>query len=419
MVSLKRGGHCIDGTQSPWLLDPSVLMKADSYTSLMEKLVTSQFKLGIIAGGQLGKLLALAASNWDVKTYILDNAPHCPASSCCTAFVQGDPMSYEDIITLGRQVDMITYEMEAINVDALRQLKAEGIPVHPDPESLAIIQDKGLQKEFYSEHGIPSPAYRLFEDDQAIRVAVAEGNLEFPFVQKLRRGGYDGRGVALIRSLADLPLLLPGPSLVEDLVDLEAEISVIAARNPSGEIKCFPVSEMEFNAEANLVELLICPSSIDPKFQDLAVSIGEQVIEAFKLVGLLAIEMFVDKSGEIWVNEVAPRPHNSGHHTIESMVTSQYEQQLRAIFDFPLGSTRIKLPSAMINLLGEPEMEGPVRYEGMNECMREEGVKIHLYGKTTTRPFRKMGHVTILASTVDQARAKAELIKKQLRVVTS
>ena len=328
-------------------------------------------------------------------------------------------MSYDNVLKLGRQVDMITYEMEAINVDALRQLKSEGIPVHPDPETLATIQDKGLQKEFYSEHGIPSPAYRLFADDQAIRDAIENGSLEYPFVQKLRRGGYDGRGVALIRSADDLELLLPGPSLVEDLVDLAAEISVIAARNPSGEIKCFPVAEMEFNAQANLVELLICPSSLDEDLQAKAVEIGEQVIGAFEIVGLLAIEMFVDKSGEVWVNEVAPRPHNSGHHTIESMVTSQYEQQLRAIFDFPLGSTRIKLPSAMINLLGEPGMEGPVRYEGMNECMREEGVKIHLYGKTTTRPFRKMGHVTILASTVDEARAKAELIKNKLRVITS
>ena len=407
------------GRQSAWRSRVPARAGAATYDSLMEKLVTSQFKLGIISGGQLGKLLALAASNWDVKTYILDKDKDCPASSCCTGFLEGDPMSFDDVISLGRQVDMITYEMEAINVDALRQLKAEGIPIHPDPETLATIQDKGLQKGFYAEHGIPSPAYRLFDNEQAIRDALADGSLQYPFVQKLRKGGYDGRGVALIKSEDDAGLLLPGPSLVEDLVDLASEISVIAARNPDGEVKCFPVAEMEFNAEANLVELLVCPSSLDKSIQEKALSIGAQVIEAFEMVGLLAIEMFVDQSGEVWVNEVAPRPHNSGHHTIESVVTSQYEQLLRAIFNFPLGSTRIKLPSAMINLLGEPGISGPVRYEGMSECMREEGVKIHLYGKKMTRPFRKMGHITILASTVDEARANAELIKNQLRVTSS
>ncbi|MCB1120961.1 MAG: ATP-grasp domain-containing protein, partial [Verrucomicrobiae bacterium] len=349
----------------------------------------------------------------------LDKDSHCPASSCCTVFVQGDPQSFDDVVAFGRQVDMITFEVEAINVEALKHLKAEGTLIHPDPETLALIQDKGLQKAFYVEHNIPSPGFRLFSDAEAIRMALDEGSLHYPFVQKLRRGGYDGRGVSLIRSKADMGLLLPGPSVVEDLVEVVEEISVIAARNQSGEVKCFPVAQMEFNAEANLVELLVCPSSIDEQLQKKATAISIQVINAFKLVGLLTVELFVDSDGEIWVNEVAPRPHNSGHHTIESIITSQYEQQLRAIFGFPLGSTHIKMPSAMINLLGEPNVEGPVRYEGLSECMREEGVKIHLYGKKMTRPFRKMGHVTILASTVDEARAKAELIKNKLRVTSS
>ena len=234
--------------------------------------------------------------------------------------------------------------------------------------------------------------------------------------KKLRRGGYDGRGVAIIRSEADA--LLPGPSVVEDLVDLANEISVIAARNASGEVKCFPVAEMDFNPDANLVELLVCPSSLDEALQAKAEAIAVQVINAFELVGLLAIEMFVDTAGKIWVNESAPRPHNSGHHTIESLVTSQYEQQLRAIFGLPLGSTRIKTPSAMINLLGDPGVAGPVRYEGLSDCMGEEGIKIHLYGKTETRPFRKMGHITILAQSVDEAKAKAERIKNRLHITS-
>ena len=383
----------------------------------MEKLVTSQFKLGIISGGQLGKLLTLAANNWDVKTYVLDKDAQCPASSCCTSFTQGDLKSYDDVLAFGREVDMITFEVEAINVDALRQLKSEGKAIHPDPEILAIIQDKGLQKEFYAEHDIVSPSFQLFEDEAAIQEAISDNRLTYPFVQKLRQGGYDGRGVAIIRSEADS--LLPGPSVVEDLVDLVAEISVIAARNISGEVKCFPVAEMEFNAEANLVELLVCPSSLDEEMQAKAEAIAIKVINAFDLVGILAIEMFVDADGEIWVNESAPRPHNSGHHTIESLMTSQYEQQLRAIFGLPLGSTRIKSPSAMINLLGDPGASGPVRYEGLTESMGVEGVKIHLYGKTETRPFRKMGHVTILAPTIDEAKAKAEQIKNQLHITSS
>jgi 5-(carboxyamino)imidazole ribonucleotide synthase len=381
----------------------------------MEQLVTSDFKLGIIAGGQLGKMLVLAASNWDVKTFILDMDDHCPASTCCTLFVKGNQLDYDDVIRFGGMVDMITFEIENVNIEALRKLKADGKKILPDPETLAIIQDKGLQKEFYQSNKIPSPKFLLFQNKTEIILAAETGIITFPFVQKLRKGGYDGKGVAIIKSQNDIKKLLEGPSLVEDIIDIQAEISVIVARNKKGDVKCFPVVEMEFN-EANLVEKLICPSSLNSKILQQANEIAIQIISSFNLCGLIAVEMFVDKKDAIWINEVAPRPHNSGHHTIESVITSQYEQLLRAIFNFPLGSTQLKMPSVMINLLGEPDYEGPVRYEGLTDCMGIEGVKIHLYGKKQTKPFRKMGHVTVLATSIEDAKLKASIVKQKLKV---
>jgi 5-(carboxyamino)imidazole ribonucleotide synthase len=382
----------------------------------MEQLVTSDFKLGIIAGGQLGKMLVLAASNWDVKTYILDTDDHCPASTCCTSFVKGSQLNYDDVICFGNMVDMITFEIENVNIKALKKLKTDGKKIFPDPDTLEIIQDKGLQKEFYQNNNIPSPQFILFKNKEDIIVAIETGTISFPFVQKLRKGGYDGKGVAIIRSHNDFKNLLEGASLAEELIEIQTEISVIVARNNKGEVKCFPVVEMEFNEEANLVEKLICPSSLDQKIIQQANEIASQIISSFNLCGLLAVEMFVDKKNMVWVNEIAPRPHNSGHHTIESVVTSQFEQLLRAIFNFPLGSTQLKMPSVMINLLGEPEYQGVVRYEGLTECMGIEGVKIHLYGKKITKPFRKMGHVTILASSIEEAKLKASIVKQKLKV---
>lgn len=381
----------------------------------MEQLVTSDFKLGIIAGGQLGKMLVLAASNWDVKTFILDTDDHCPASTCCTRFVKGNQLDCDDVIRFGGMVDMITFEIENVNIEALQKLKAEGKKIFPDPDALAIIQDKGLQKEFYQKYQIPSPQFFLFKNKAEIIAAAETCTITFPFVQKLRKGGYDGRGVAIIRSQNDLKNLLEGASLVEKLVEIQTEISVIVARNHKGEIKCFPVVEMEFN-EANMVEKLICPSLLNEKILKQADEIATQLISSFNLCGLLAVEMFVDKNNMVWVNEIAPRPHNSGHHTIESVITSQYEQLLRAIFNFPLGSTQLKMPSVMINLLGEPDYKGPVKYEGLTDCMRIEGVKIHLYGKKITKPFRKMGHVTILATSIEEAKRKAGIVKQKLKV---
>ena len=384
----------------------------------MEKLVTSEIKLGIIAGGQLGKMLVLAASNWNVNTYVMDKDDHCPASSSCTFFFKGDPLNFDDVYEFGHLVDILTLELENVNVEALKKLKNEGKKVYPDPQKLEIIQDKGLQKQFYEKIGVPSPSFRLYKDKQEIINSINNGKLSYPFVQKLRKGGYDGRGVAIINSKDDLEILLEGASEVEDYIEIDKEISAIVARNERGEVKCHPTVEMEFNPKANLVEKLICPSTLPAEIEKEAEDIAIKIITELNLYGILAVEMFVDKNKKVWVNEIAPRTHNSGHHTIESAITSQFEQQLRAIFNLPLGSTKLKLPAVMINLLGEPGFEGKVKYGGLTECMAIEGVKIHLYGKKITKPFRKMGHVTVLAPTIDEAKSKADFVKQKMKVMS-
>jgi len=384
----------------------------------MEKLVTSEVKLGIIAGGQLGKMLVLAASNWNVNTYVLDKDEHCPAFSSCTFFFKGDPLNFDDVYEFGRLVDVLTLELENVNTEALKRLKQEGKRIYPDPDKLEIIQDKALQKQFYEKISVPSSAFTLFGNKQGIINSIHGGGLSFPFVQKLRRGGYDGRGVAIIYSQHDMINLLEGASVVEELINIDKEISAIVARNERGEVRCHPTVEMEFNPTANLVEKLICPSTLPEEIETTAEDIAIKIITELDLYGLMAVEMFVDKNKKIWINEIAPRPHNSGHHTIESAITSQFEQLLRAIFNLPLGSTKLKMPAVMINLLGEPDYEGKVRYEGLTECLAVEGVKIHLYGKKTTKPFRKMGHVTVLAPTIEQAKEKADFVKQKMKVVS-
>ncbi len=382
----------------------------------MERLVTSDFKLGIIAGGQLGKMLALAASQWDVKTYVLDSDPHCPASTVCTELVQGDYTDFRAVYEFGRLVDMVTFEIENVNIEALQKLKSEGRRICPDPDVLAMIQDKGRQKQFFHRHAIPTPVFMLYDDREQILRAVGDGRLKVPFVQKARTAGYDGKGVIIVRHRDDLSSLLDRASVVEDAVDVEKELSVIVGRNRRGQIACFPPVEMVFNADANLVEMLISPAQINGDLERRATELARQIAIAYDLHGILAVELFLDRADDLWVNEVSPRPHNSGHHTIESAVTSQYEQHLRAIFDFPLGSTELKRPAVMLNLLGARGHEGPVQYKGLTESMGLPGVKIHIYGKRKTWPFRKMGHVTVVAATIEQARQHATRVKQILKV---
>lgn len=382
----------------------------------MEKLVTSNLKLGIIAGGQLGKMLIQEASKWDIISYILDKDETCPARNIANHYIKGDHMDFDAVYNFGKQVDLLTFEIESVNTDALFKLKEEGVKVVPDPAILKLIQDKGSQKAFYEKNEIPTSLFKLYENTTKIEQALQHGEIAFPFVQKLRKGGYDGRGVAVINDENDLRSLLEGPSVIEEKVSILKEIAVIVARNEKGEVKTFPAVEMVFDHKANLVEKLVSPALISEKEDQTARKIATDLISKLNMRGLLAVELFIDKTGKILVNEVAPRPHNSGHHTIESIITSQFEQHLRAITNLPLGSTQIKLPSVMINLLGEDGHEGNVKYEGLTESMAIEGVKVHLYGKKITRPYRKMGHITVLGQTLEEAIKKADIVKKQIKV---
>ena len=377
----------------------------------------SAFKLGILGGGQLGKMLCEAASPWALNTWILDEKRSFPAGPICSNFVEGDFKNYDDVLRFGRQVDVVTIEIEQVNTEALAVLEAEGKAVYPSSKALNLIKDKGLQKQFYLENGFPTSHFELFSDENALKTAISEGRWKFPFVQKTRTAGYDGRGVSILRSEADLAeKLLVGPCLAEKLVDIQTEIAVIAARRSSGEITVFPPVEMTFHAEANLVEFLICPARISPLVAAQAEAIAEELIERFEIVGLLAVELFLTADNSLIINEVAPRPHNSGHHTIDSAVTSQFQQHLRAILDLPLGDTRQTAPAVMVNLLGEPGFKGPAIYEGIEKCLAVPGVFIHLYGKEKTAPFRKMGHATIVADDLETALRRANFVHNTLKI---
>ena len=374
-------------------------------------------RLGILGGGQLGKMLCLAASRWNLRTHVLDPSDDCPASSVCSEFTRGDFRNRDDVVRFGRGVDVLTIEIENVNLEALFLLRKEEVDVRPEPEAVELIQDKAKQKRFYASRGLPTAEFSVFAGADAIISAVVEKEIEIPFVQKLARTGYDGRGVRVVRDAGDMEDLLEGESVVEELVDIDKEISVIVSRNSAGETKCFPPVEMMFNSDANIVEYIVCPGGLDEKRGAAARALAERTIEAFDMSGLLAVEMFVSREGEILINESAPRPHNSGHHTIDAFCTSQYEQCLRSVLGLPPGNAEMKVPSVMINILGEPGFDGPVRYEGLSDCMGVEGAKFHIYGKTRTRPYRKMGHVTVLESDVSKALEKARFIKRRLKAI--
>lgn len=381
----------------------------------MSQKISSDFKLGIIGGGQLGKMLIQAASRWDITTYVLDPDENCSAANLCTKYFKGSFKNYDDVYQFAQEVDLVTFEIEHVNIDALNQLTKEGKIVHPSSKALAIIQDKGLQKEFYAQHNFPTAAFKLYQTKEEVLTAISANEITYPFVQKSRKEGYDGRGVVVIKSAAENDKIFDTPSVIEVAINIEKELAVIVARNNKNEITSFPTVEMEFSAEANLVEQLVCPSAISKEVEEKAQQLAKSIIAALDMVGILAVELFLTKTGEVIVNEVAPRPHNSGHHTIESCYTSQFEQHLRAILDFPLGSTNLIQPSIMLNILGEADASGRITYEGVNECMSMEGVNLHIYGKRDVKPFRKMGHVTILGENLETARTKAAQVKKVLK----
>lgn len=352
------------------------------------------------------------ATNYDVRISVLDPAADAPCSKLAFEFTQGDFADYETILNFGRGKNVITIEIEHVNVEALEKLENEGVLVYPKPSFLRMVKDKGLQKEFYKKNQIPTASFSLINGIDDL-----DGSIQMPFIQKMRTGGYDGKGVQAIRTVEDLEKAFDAPSVIEEMVDFEKEIAIIIARNPSGGIVVFPAVEMEFNPEANLVEFLFSPADIDQTIEKKALDIATKIAELSDFVGILAIEMFVTKSGDVLVNEMAPRPHNSGHHTIEACVTSQYEQHMRAILDLPLGNTRLIEPAVMVNLLGEKGFSGPVKYEGLDELMSTPGVHVHLYGKTETKPFRKMGHVTVCSPDLKTAQDLARKALKTIRVV--
>ncbi|MBL7980105.1 MAG: 5-(carboxyamino)imidazole ribonucleotide synthase [Bacteroidetes Order II. Incertae sedis bacterium] len=381
--------------------------------------MNSGIRLGILGGGQLGKMLCLAAHRWDIETWVLDPNPAASCAVIANQFVVGDFNDYETVLNFGKQVDVLTIEIEHVQEEALRLLEGEGVLVYPSSKALSVIKNKGLQKDFLAKHGLPTAPYNRFESEVAIRKAVEEEYLHFPFVQKTETGGYDGRGVSVIRTADELhENLLPGASLVEPLVGIRAEIAIIAARNREGEVKLFPPVEMAFHPTANLVEYLFCPANIPDEVAQTAMILAERTIGAFNVVGLLAIEMFWTEEGGLLINEVAPRPHNSGHHTIDAHITSQFEQHLRAIMGYPLGEATAHSASVMVNLLGDAGYSGPVFYEGIEKVLAIQGAKVHLYGKHETKPFRKMGHITLVAPLLEEARSRVEGIKKSLKIIS-
>lgn len=372
----------------------------------------TQTKLGILGGGQLGRMFIQESINYNISVHILDPDPDAPCKNICDRFEVGSLSHYQTVYDFGKNLDLITIEIEKVNIEALEDLEKEGVTVFPQPRIIRLIQDKGLQKQFFKENDIPTAPFQLFNTKKQL----FEAQLSFPYIQKLRKDGYDGKGVKKIANAADLEEAFEAPSLIENLIDFEKEIAVIVARNSDGEMRTFPMVEMDFNPQANLVEFLISPSTYSFEIQQKAEDIAKNIASGLSFVGLLAVEMFLTKDHQILVNELAPRPHNSGHQTIEGNYTSQFEQHLRAIFNLPLGDTRSITNAVMINLLGEKGYEGLAEYEGLEEILKKDGVYVHLYGKKYTKPFRKMGHITIVDEDRQKAIEKAKFVKDTIKV---
>jgi 5-(carboxyamino)imidazole ribonucleotide synthase len=378
----------------------------------MGKEFNPQTKLGILGGGQLGRMFIQEAIGLNVCVHVLDPADNAPCAAIANVFVQGDFADYETVLNFGKEVDVITIEIEHVNIEALEELERIGKLVYPRPSALRTIKDKGLQKLFYAAHQIPTAPFVLVENKMEAALHVSEG----PFMQKLRTGGYDGKGVTPFRNEADLEHAFDAPSVLEEMVLFEKELAVIVARNASGELCVFPLVEMEFNSEANLVEFIFSPANVSVEVAHEAAEIAKNIVEQLDHVGLLAVELFLTETGQLLVNEVAPRPHNSGHHTIEACYTSQYAQHMRAILNLPLGDTALRSAGVMINLLGEKGFTGTAKYEGLEEVLSTQGAYVHLYGKEETKPFRKMGHITICLPDLEKAKQLARKFLSSVKV---
>ncbi len=370
-----------------------------------------ELRVGVLGGGQLGRMLMQSGIDFNIQFSVLDPDPQAPCSSI-SKFTNGKLTDFKTVLDFGNDCDLITIEIENVNVAALKELVSRGKKVYPQPEIIELIQDKRTQKEFYKNNNIPTADFILTSN----KSEVVANKIFLPAVNKLGKEGYDGKGVQILRTEQDLSKAFDAPGLLEKLIDFEKEIAVIVARNEQGNIVTYPAVEMVFHPQANLVEYLFSPAQISSVVASQADAIAKEIIQKLGMVGLLAVEMFVTKDGKVLVNEIAPRPHNSGHQTIEANVTSQYEQQLRAILNLPLGDTATISPSAMVNLLGEDGFSGDAKYEGLEEVLKVGGIHVHLYGKKRTNPFRKMGHITIVDSDMESLKKKANFVKHTLKV---
>ena len=375
--------------------------------------------IGILGGGQLGKMTLEVSNKWGIKIYILDPDENCPSKSLCNKFFQGDLMDFNTVYKFGKEVDIITIEIENINVEALEELKKENKIVYPQPQVLKIVQDKSLQKEFYFNNNIPSTPFRIFNSKDEIKKFLSKEGRSYPFIWKSSKMGYDGYGVKVIHnnnSIEDIP---DKHCIIEDKAEIKKELSVMVVSRPSGELINYPVVEMEFNTKSNQVEYIISPARISQEIKEKAENLALRVCKSFGNIGLLAVEMFLTIDDDLLVNEVAPRPHNSYHFSIEGSETSQFEQLIRSILNLPIGNTNTTDKSVMVNLVGEPDTKGPVVYKNMDQIIGIKGVNPHIYGKKETRPNRKMGHITVINSDIETAIKIAKEIKQTVRVTST
>ncbi|QOD60240.1 5-(carboxyamino)imidazole ribonucleotide synthase [Polaribacter haliotis] len=384
----------------------------------MKNYFSSDFKLGVLGGGQLGRMLLAETQKFDIYTSILESNKNAPCAEICNRFVFGDLLDFDAVYNFGKTVDLLTIEIENVNLDALDKLEDEGLTIYPKPKDLRIIQSKARQKNFYVDHEIPTAEFSHYAYLEELKHSFENNIIDFPFVWKAARFGYDGNGVKIVRNIADLESLPNVECITEKLIPFKNELAVIVARNANGETTTYPVVEMEFHPEANQVEYVICPARIDTNVAEKARETALKVVSKLDFVGLLAVEMFQTIDNKILVNEVAPRPHNSGHYSIEASYTNQFEQHLRSILNLPLGNTESKVAGIMVNLVGEEGFSGDVVYENIEAILKIDGVTPHIYGKKETRPFRKMGHVTIVDKNIEKAREIAQKVKETIRVIS-
>jgi len=373
-------------------------------------------KIGIIGGGQLGKMILNETNKWSLNISILDSNKNSPCKNLCNGFYVGDLLDYETVLNFGRKCDLITYEIEHINTQALFDLEKEGIIVYPKAETLKIIQNKNSQKEFYKRNELPTADFSFYKSIDDLKIGIKEGKVKFPSVWKKTKFGYDGFGVKILKSTKDLNDIPESEMIIEKLIPFEKEIAVIVARNSKGKIKNFDVVEMEFNEISNQVEFVISPSNISEEIKKQAIEIAIETAEKFNLIGLLAVEMFLTKDNQILINEVAPRPHNSGHYTLDACNTSQFEQHIRAILGLELGDVSQKGKAIMLNLVGEENFFGKVIYSNLDNALADDSAYVHIYGKEETRPNRKMGHITIICDNFEDAYIKAKNFKNTIKV---